>query len=46
MEENLKKQLFNKKEDGWKTLNEAEKEEVFKLSKKYIDFLNIAKTER
>ena len=46
MGENLKEQLFNKKEDGWKTLNEEEKQQVFKLSKNYIDFLNIAKTER
>ena len=46
MEENLKEQLFNKKEDGWKTLDEVEKEKVFKLSKNYMDFLNIAKTER
>ena len=46
MEENLKEQLFNKKKDGWKTLDEVEKEKVFKLSKNYMDFLNIAKTER
>ena len=46
MEENLKEKLFAKKEDGWKTLNESEKIEAFDLSKKYMDFLNVAKTER
>lgn len=46
MEENLKEKLFSKKEDGWKTINDREKEEIFLLSKKYMDFLNIAKTER
>ena len=46
MGENLKEQLFNKKENGWNSLNEQEKKEVFKISKNYIDFLNISKTER
>ena len=46
MEEELKEKLFNKKDNGWETLDSNQKEEVFDLSKKYMDFLNIAKTER
>ena len=46
MEEELKEKLFNKKDNGWETLGSNQKEEVFDLSKKYMDFLNIAKTER
>ena len=46
MEENLKKELFFKKENGWKNVNEEEKNKIFELSKKYMDFLNLAKTER
>ena len=38
--------LFNKKDNGWETLGSNQKEEVFDLSKKYMDFLNVAKTER
>ncbi len=46
MEEEQKEKLFNKKESGWKDLNETKKEEIFKLSKNYMDFMNRAKTER
>ena len=46
MEEELKEKLFNKKDNGWDTLGSNQKEEVFDLSKKYMDFLNVAKTER
>ncbi len=46
MEENLKDKLFDKKENGWKTISEEEKKKAFDLSKKYMDFLNISKTER
>ncbi len=46
MEEELKEKLFNKKDNGWETLGSDQKEEVFDLSKKYMDFLNVAKTER
>jgi aspartyl aminopeptidase len=42
MEENL----INKKEVGWKNLDESKKEEIFAFSNGYIDFLNNAKTER
>ena len=43
---NLKEQLFNKKENGWNSLNEEERKEVFRVSKNYMDFLNVSKTER
>ena len=46
MEEELKEKLFNKKDNGWESLDSNQKEEVFELSKKYMDFLNVAKTER
>ena len=46
MGEELKKKLFNKREDGWETADEQEKKEIFELSKKYMDFLNNSKTER
>ena len=46
MSEELKEKLFNKKENGWKNLDEQKKEKVFELSKNYMDFLNQAKTER
>ena len=46
MEEELKEKLFNKKDNGLETLDSNQKEEVFDLSKKYMDFLNVAKTER
>ena len=46
MEEELKEKLFNKKDNGWEFLDSNQKEEVFDLSKKYMDFLNVAKTER
>lgn len=46
MGEELKEKLFNEKENGWKKVDEAKREEIFKLSKNYMDFLNVAKTER
>ena len=46
MGENLKEKLFKKKESGWKRLNDSQKEEVFAVSKRYMDFLNVSKTER
>ena len=46
MGENLKEKLFKKKESGWKSLNDSQKEEVFAGSKRYMDFLNVSKTER
>ena len=46
MSEELKEKLFNKKENGWKSVNEEEKKAIFDFSKGYMDFLNQAKTER
>ena len=46
MGEEQKEKLFNKKESGWKNLDETKKEEIFKISKNYMDFMNNAKTER
>ena len=46
MSEELKKKLFNQKKDGWDDLKNNTKEEVFELSKNYMNFLNKAKTER
>ena len=46
MGENLKEKLFNQKESGWKCLNDEQKSEVFAVSKRYMDFLNVSKTER
>ena len=46
MEENLKEKLFNKKENGWKGLSNEKKKDIFDFSKKYMDFLNVSKTER
>lgn len=46
MSEELKEKLFDKKENGWKNMNDDEKQKVFEFSKGYINFLNISKTER
>ena len=46
MEENLEKKLTMKKENGWETINDSKKEEIFKFSEGYMNFLNKAKTER
>ena len=46
MGEELKQKLFNQKKNGWEKLEPNQKEEIFNLSQKYMDFLNIAKTER
>ena len=46
MGENLKEKLFKKKESGWKSIDATQKEEVFAVSKRYMDFLNVSKTER
>jgi len=42
----LKEKLFNKKEIGWKGLNETDKQEIFDFCDNYINFLNECKTER
>ena len=46
MEEKLRDKLFNKKEIGWKEVNEREKEEIFNFCNGYLKFLNKAKIER
>ena len=46
MEENLEKKLFFKKENGWTTVDETKKGEIFNFSDEYMKFLNKAKTER
>lgn len=38
--------IMNKKECGWKNLTDEKKQEIFKLSDSYIEFLNNSKTER
>ena len=46
MEEKLKDKLFLKKEKGWLTTSDEEKEQIFKFCEGYINYLNKAKTER
>ena len=46
MGEKLKEKLFAQKKNGWEKIGEEERNNIFNISKKYIDFLNIAKTER
>ena len=46
MSEELKDKLFNKKENGWKDLNNEEKNKIFEFSDNYMSFLNVSKTER
>ena len=46
MEEELKEKLFRKRKQGWQDTSEREKEEIFKISEKYMEYLNKAKTER
>ena len=38
--------LFDKKEIGWKEINEDQKKEIFEFCNNYMKFLNKAKTER
>ncbi|MCL2860398.1 MAG: aminopeptidase [Oscillospiraceae bacterium] len=42
----LKDKLFAKKQNGWEGISDEEKKIIFNFSKEYINFLNIAKTER
>ena len=46
MGEELKEKLFDQKKDGWEDIDLNQKEDIFNLSKRYMSFLNIAKTER
>ena len=44
--EQLKEKLFNKKENGWKKVDDKQNEEIFKFADEYIYYLNNCKTER
>ena len=44
--EELKQKLFNKKENGWNTKSEEEKQSIFEYAKGYINYMNQSKTER
>ena len=46
MEENIGEKLINKKDIGWKEINEREKENIFNFCNGYMKFLNKAKIER
>ncbi len=44
--EELKEKLFQKKENGWKSKTQEEKQQIFEYAKGYIDYMNKSKTER
>ena len=44
--EELEKKLFKKRENGWNTINNEQKEQIYDFTKKYMQFINKAKTER
>ena len=44
--EELKKKLFNQKENGWKFKSEEEKNDILNYAKGYINYMNCSKTER
>ena len=44
--EELKKKLFNQKENGWKYKSEEEKNNILDYAKGYINYMNCSKTER
>lgn len=46
MGEELKEKLFDQKKVGWESADEQQKEKIFNLSNNYMNFLNLAKTER
>ncbi len=46
MEEEQKEKLFAKREEGWKKVDEKQKQEIMEMSDKYMAFLNKSKTER
>ncbi len=46
MSEELQEKLFDKKENGWISTSEEEKQKIFDFSEGYMNFLNHAKTER
>ena len=44
--EELKKKLFNQKENGWKEKSEQERQAIFDYANGYINYMNRSKTER
>ena len=44
--EDLKKKLFNQKENGWKSKSTEERNAILDYAKGYIDYMNCSKTER
>ena len=44
--EELKQKLFNKKENGWNSKNEEEKNNIFEYAQGYMQYMNQSKTER
>lgn len=46
MSEELKKKLFRNQSTGWEEVSEEERTAIDEVSKRYMDFLNKAKTER
>ena len=42
----MKEELLDKKENGWKEIDEGRKNEIFEFCEGYMDFLGNAKTER
>jgi len=42
----LKKELFLNNKNGWESVDEKKRKEIFEFSKDYIEFLNKVKTER
>ncbi|MCI9038834.1 MAG: aminopeptidase [Clostridia bacterium] len=44
--EELKKRLFNQKENGWKSKSEEEKSNILEYAKGYMNYMNCSKTER
>ena len=43
--EELRKKLFNIREDGWVKASQEEKDSIFKYADEYINFLNKGKTD-
>lgn len=44
--EELRKKLFDEKNNGWENTSEEEKKQIFEYCDKYMEFLNSSKTER
>lgn len=44
--EELKNKLFNNRKNGWETISEEEKHQIFAYAEGYMKFLNKSKTER